>query len=346
MQPFCNIPTASCLNSLVTVNDPCSPADIYAGQLDVMALYPDFAWSTADAITDERVKSLDEVKGWRWLAIQKVTEDLVNILAKNGMNVNRASGQYLTSGVADCLCTAPTVEEGLSVYQGLGAELKYCDLRTSLKRIHVSELYIYSKVDYPAGIDLLVKDNGYQYTVNVPNIVAGVNDVYQLTGRPHFVSEGKGIQFMIDMDTYPDLCTVTQHCSCSLKNQNIPFRMQTFDGYSWKWNDAKRYGYGLVAKFGATCNYDNVLCILAAHKSVAWLILYYMGYLMAEKTLNSTRLNLFTVFKREQAKEKSDKYMSLYMDKYNDVVQSLRHTLSDADQDCIICRGAKIKTNI
>jgi len=38
--------------------------------------------------------------------------------------------------------------------------------------------------------------------------------------------------------------------------------------------------------------------------------------------------------------------MSLYMDKYNDVVQSLRHTLSEADPDCIICRGAKIKTNI
>ena len=346
MQPFCNIPSNSCLNRLVTVNDPCTPADVYFGQLDVMALYPDFTWTQADAITDERVRSLEEVQGWRWLAIQKVTEDVVSMLGKNGMIVNRASGQFITSGVPNCLCTAPDITQGLSPWQGLGAELKYCDLQNSLKRIQVSELYIHSKVDYALGVDILVKDNGYQYTVNVPNIVAGINDVYALTGRPQFISEGKGIQFMVNMVDYPDLCTVTQHCSCSMKSQHTPFRLQTFDGYSWKWNDAQRNGYGLSGKFGATCNYDSVLCIMAGHKSVAWLILYYMGYLMAEKTVQSGRLNLFTVFRKEDAKQMSDKYMSLYMDKYNDIAKSLRNTFSLADADCIECKGAKIKTNI
>lgn len=346
MNAFCNIPVNSCLNALVTVNDPCNPSAVYSGQLDVMALYPDFAWTLANAITDERTQAVQEVQAWKWQAIQKVTDDIISVMSRNGMNVNRASGEYKLSGTADCLCTAGTVTQGLSPYWGLGAELKYCNLQNSLKRIHVSELYIHSKTDYPAGIDLLIKDNGYQYTVNVPNVVAGVNDVYELTGRPHFVSEGKGIQFMVDMSVYPELCTITQNCSCAYKTQNIPYRIQTFDGYSWKWNDAKRTGYGLTARFGAKCNYDNVLCILAGQKSTAWLILYYMGYLMAEKALSSTRLNLFTVFKREQAQEKRDKYLALYAEKYNDVVNGLRHTLIEADPDCVICKGAKIKTNI
>ncbi len=231
-----------------------------AGQLDISALYPDFAWSTIDAIAD-RGTAVDELKALRWVAIERATDDLLSIVRKNNMLANVGAGYPTTSGKADCTCTAGALTQGLSPYYGVKAELKRCQLHKSLKRIHVSKLLLYSKVDY-ASVEILVKDNGYQYTLTVPNVKAGENNIYQMLQMLPIVSEGTSIEFFVDIATYPDLCVVNQYCPCSNKSVNLPYQLSTFNGYAYK-TGVKLKMAGIVAEFQAVCNYSNVLCELA-----------------------------------------------------------------------------------
>lgn len=345
MQPFCPaVQEASCLNYLVTVNDPCAPADMQAGQLDVTALYPDFAWQTIDAISD-RGNAVAELKALRWIAIQRVTDDLMAVIRKNNMTANVGIGHYVTTGTADCTCNAAALT-GTGNWRGTKVELKRCQLSHSLKRIHVSNLYLYSKVDY-VSVDILVKDNGYQYTLTIPDVKAGKNDIYQMLNMLPVVSEGKGIEFLIDINQYPDLCTVKQFCPCSLKGGKLPFNLYTFNGLGYE-TGSKLKSAGIVAEVGTVCNYSNLLCLFAGNgnKTAAWLILYKMGELIAEKTLFSHRFNPFVLFGKEEAEEKRAKYNALYSEKYRDIVIGLKDTLTHIDQDCLTCRGTKILTNI
>ncbi len=315
------------------------------GQLDISALYPDFAWQNIDAIAD-RGTALEELQALKWIAVERVTDDLLAAVRRNNMAANVGVGHYHLTGTPDCTCNSGALPAGLSTYRGVKAEMKRCQLSTSLKRLHVSNLYVYSKVDY-TDLDILVKDNGYQYTITVPTITAGKNDVYSLLNMLPIVSEGKSIEFLIDIVNYPDLCVVKQFCPCSMKSGQLPYNLLTFDGYSYKTGKGLKMA-GIVAEIGTVCNYGNLLCLFAGNgtKSAAYLILYKMGELIAEKTLTTQRINPFVIFGREDAEEKRAKYNALYTEKYNDILRGLKNTLSQTDQDCITCKGTRILTNV
>ena len=315
------------------------------GVLDITALYPDFAWQNIDAITD-RGSAVDELKALKWVAIQRATDDLLSIIRKNNMAVNTGVGFFQKTGTPNCTCASGTIGGGGSTWRGVKAELKRCDLSRSLKRISVSNLSLWSKVDY-ASVNILVKDNGYQYTLTVPDVVAGENNVYQKLGMLPIVSEGKGIEFLVDISVYPDLCIIDQFCPCSLKTTTLPYNLSTFNGWAYKSEKGLKMA-GIVAEVGVICNYNNLFCLFAAagNMSASYLILWKMGELIAEKTLFTKRINPFVLFGKEEAEEKRAKYNALYSEKFNDIVKGMKNTLQQTDSDCIVCRGTRILTNI
>lgn len=347
MYPYCEtVQQASCLTNIITLNDPCTPLEMRAGQLDIAALYPDFAWSKVDSITD-RPTALEELKAVRWIATQKVSEDIRTMAAKVGIEINGSVGAYYDTGMADCKCTAPELPDGLSAYRGVKISVVACNVYASMKRVHISRLLLYSKANYNSVI-LLIKDNGFEYNITVPNVTIGVNDVLLKTGRVGLVSEGSSIEILVNSADYPDLCITDQFCFCSLKlkagEKHLNFN--TFDGYSYKAGKGLK-GFGIVATAGVVCNSDALLCIMAGQqKAVAYLILYQMGVLLAEKTLTTTRINPFVVFRKEEAETTREKYLKLYVEKYNDVLMLIKNTLKNMDGDCIVCKGTKILTNV
>lgn len=342
MQPFCTvIPANNCLKNLITVVNPCDNDETYInGALDITALYPDFEWGKIDAITDATTSAVQELRALRWLAIQKVSSDISGVISRNGLAANLGIETYTLSGQADCSCgwTNPTA---LSPFRGIMAQLKRCSPERNIRRVHISELTIWSKQNYET-LDLVVKDNYYQYTIEVPNVVQGANNVYALTGIQPIVSEGAQIEFHVNSDIY-DLCKTEQFCGC--KMNDLPYTFGTFDGNKWR-NGKGLAGYGITMRAGAVCDFDKVLCIFAGQKLVQYVVLYYMGHLISEKVLNSSKVNLYTTFQRADAKAKSEKYYNMYLEKYNELIVGMLPVLRGIDDGCITCKGVKTLTNV
>jgi hypothetical protein len=316
------------------------------GQLDISALYPDFAWQTLDAIVD-RGTAVEELQALRWVAIERATDDIGAYMRKSGFINAYTSGVSVQSGTPDCSCAVPELPHALSTFRGVKAALKErCALSQTLKRIHVPRLEVWSKVAYQ-NLEIIVKDNGYQYTITVPQITAGKNDIYALLNMLPIVSEGKSIEFHVDITQYPELCVINQFCPCSMKGGKLPFTLETFDGYSFK-KGTRLKAAGIVAEFATVCDYKNLLCLFAnnGNKSAAWLVLYKMGELIAEKTLQTSRLNPFVVFGREDAEDKRAKYNALYSEKYSDIINAAKNALQNIDTDCITCKGVRVLSNI
>ena len=343
MQPFCTvIPANNCLKNLITVVNPCDTEEKYInGALDITALYPDFEWGKIDAITDFHTSSVEELRALRWVAIQKITSDVTGVIQQNGLAANLGLQTYTTTGKADCACTAPANPAALSPYRGVMVQLKKCTPERSIKRLHISELYLWSKEEY-TDLEILVKDNYYQYTITIPTVKEGMNDVYALTVIQPLVSEGSQIEIHVNSQLYPDLCATEQYCSC--KMNDLDYTFATFDGYKWRSGKGLQ-GFGITMKAGAVCDFDKVLCIFAGSKLIQWVILYYMGHLISEKVLNSSRVNLYTTFQRADAKAKSEKYYNLYVEKYNELVKGMIPVLRGLDDGCITCKGVKVLSN-
>jgi len=330
---------SECLGRLVSIANPCEEdVKVPAGTLDITSLYPDFSWQNVDAITDMQ-SAVAELEMLRWAAIQQVTQDVTMAMGAAGLRLAQMEDTIVQTGEADvCGTVTFSLTEPL---RGVGAKLTRC-APNSLKRLTATALELWSKEDYPS-VDIMVLDGVETYTITAQDITVGRNDVLGKAGwGGGVVSASKELSFMVDVTQY-NLYPTKQFCTC---NGNAhTYYVRTWDGAKWS-NGRGLTGVGLIATFTTLCNYDELLCVMAATPQTKWLVLYKMGMLLGEKMLATNRLNAFTVGAQGRGEYLIEKYGSLYKRKYEELGASIKSSLAlYGDGECVHCK-TNIKQNI
>lgn len=331
-----------CIGRLVSIADPCvQDVKIPQGTLDITSLYPDFSWPTVDAITD-RASATAELEMMRWAAMQFVTQDVTSAMASAGLRLAQMEDTVAKTGEVE-ICANTDVPTLTAPLRGVGAKLTRC-APNSLKRLTATALELWSKEDYDT-VDITVVDGVETYTITASDVKAGRNDVFALSGGQvggGVISMSNELSFYVDATQY-SLYPTKQYCTCD--GNAYSYYVRTWNGTRWM-NGRGLTGTGLIATFTTICNYDELLCIMAATPQTKWLVLYKMGQLLGEKMLSTNRMNAFTVGAQGRGEYLIEKYSNLYTQKYKELGTAIKSSLSlYGDGECIHCK-TNIKQNI
>jgi hypothetical protein len=119
-------------------------------------------------------------------------------------------------------------------------------------------------------------------------------------------------------------------------------------GYVKGWNginEVKSEGFGISATFSCECDYSQLLCQWAK-QFVGEIVYYKMRALVQDELLNSDRLNNFTIYNREQARDKYAELENTYREKWNTFALALPGMLKNIKDGCIVCNKPQRVTNV
>lgn len=126
-------------------------------------------------------------------------------------------------------------------------------------------------------------------------------------------------------------------------------RMPNACGYVKGWYDDHtintREGYGINIDFSCACDYDELLCGLSKGTlgNIVWMR---ARYELMESLIKTNRLNNWTIYNRDEAKEFTKELYNQYVIDWNTFAQSLPNVLKNMRDSCLDCRGITWKTNI
>lgn len=107
------------------------------------------------------------------------------------------------------------------------------------------------------------------------------------------------------------------------------------------WNGTKEDGncYGVGVYVNVRCYEENVFCALLPR--MYFLMWYKSGIVFLEDFIASTRINNFTIFGKEQAKELLKQYTEKYNEKYEVIIKNAYDFIKSTKGECLTCNGSK-----
>jgi hypothetical protein len=319
-----------CLQNIVSVKDLCPGAiqEVSTSGYDIWQA-PEVRYKGIAAITDEKyVRGRNMLVAIREMAIREVESDFLKIITTNGYNIDLGIAGFSTGQFNATITNAPApVERGIVIHSARPSVIR---------KIKITQIQVFP-VDSVAVIPLKIYDNGQVATYNIQLVGGQIN-----TFNIDYTASGDFIRIVLDssaLRTYGSQLTCMVGCGGTLPNEC---------GYVKGWNgtgEVKSEGFGINAVFSCDCAYSQLLCYWAK-QFVGEIVWYKMRALVQEERLNSDRLNNFTIYNREEAKEKHAELENIYREKWNTFAHALPELLKNLRDSCIICNKAKWVTNV
>lgn len=325
---------ATCLQSIISLREICDESGDLSQSLSGFDLFdlPGMSIRQAADIADEEYISgkallIDK----RRLATLKIKNDLLAALQSNNYIPQTVTNVFRTGTLrrnGEARIVQPLNNDG---YRGNVIYANRADC--ALRKLFISEVYI--KSDYDGETTLRITDDTNVYDYDVTLTAGAINAI-----TVNFAAEGKVVEILL-----PDsiaVYSVNPNCGCG-GSSNECARILGMFGSSTTNNE----GFGIWADVQCACDYDHLLCVLGKQGLMGEILMYKTGIEVMDERLKTDRLNYFTTYGRDEAKETKAEWYREYVDKWNILINSLPGVLPGIDRcGCIECGGMSIRTNI
>lgn len=225
---------------------------------------------------------------------------------------------------------AANLERGLTIFKT--AKSKNYLQRTTIKR--VSALPLADKEDG----EILVYDNGLVYRYPVELTADMINTI-----EIDHVIQGDYARVLIDNAALPMSNSVlTCFTGC---NGKLPNDCGYTKGYNGTGDISNKEGFGISVDFQCECDFESILCDLAK-TYVGKLIYTKVRIGLLDERINTTRLNNFIVYGKEDAIQRKKELEQDYVEQWNTLLASMPNLLKKYRSDCIRCEKTQFRTNI
>ena len=321
----------SCLNNIVSIRDLCAESTPAKPSLSGYDIYdaPEVTFRGIAAITNAKyIRGKNLLENIRRRALMEVEGDMLKVIQGNGYAVNLQGGQFET-GNFNMNITNPGagVERGITLFQAQPS---------NIRKIHIHEVKVFP-IDGKETATLKIYDNGNVTEYEIQLIGGKINTFWI-----DYSISGNMVRILLDntnMRTYSSTLTCMVGCGGTMPNPC---------GYVKGYNgtqEIKSEGFGINATFSCDCDYSSLMCYFSK-QFIGKIIWYKMRSLIQEERLNTDRLNDFTIFNRDEAKDKRVEFENIYRQEWNSFVQAMPSLLESLGDDCITCKKAQWVTNI
>lgn len=319
----------SCLQNIVSIKDQCSGVVPKSTSGYDIFQASEVKYKGMAAITDEKyVRGMNLLNAVRDNAIMEVESDFLKIITTNGYGAELGglfhnAGQF-NQGIINPMAPG---EHGITIHSARPS---------AIRKLRVSKIEIFP-VDSAANVDLNIYDNGLVSTYTV-NLIGGQVNTFPVD----YQASSDFIRILIDtsaIQMYSTAITCMVGCNGTMPNEC---------GYVKGWNgtgEVKTEGFGINASFSCECNFSQLLCGWSK-QFIGEIVFYKMRSLIQEERLNSDRLNNFTIYNREEAKEKQVELENKYREKWNTFAMSLPEIFKKLKDPCITCNRPQWVTNV
>lgn len=319
----------TCLQNIVSIKDQCGAVTPKSTSGYDIFQAPEVKYKGIAAITDEKyIRGMNLLNSVRVNAIMEVESDFLKIITagKYGLELgglNHSAGQF-NQGIINPV--APS-ERGISIHSAKPS---------TIRKLRISTVEVFP-VDSASGLELKIYDNGFVSSYPVDLIGGQVN-----TFPVDYQATGDFVRILIDntnIRMYSTAITCMVGCNGTMPNEC---------GFVKGWNgssEIKTEGFGINASFTCECNFSQLLCTWSK-QFIGEIVFYKMRSLIQEERLNSDRLNNFTIYNREEAKDKQVDLENKYREKWNAFAESIPQMLKNVTDSCIICNRPKWVTNV
>jgi len=323
---------ATCLQNIISLREICDETEESLSGFDLFDL-PGMSIRQAADIADEGyISGKALLKDKRRIATLKIKNDLIKYLQGNDFiphlitNVFR-SGALRRGGEA--YIVQPLNNEGWR-----GTTLYPVRSECKLRKLLVTTVYLKTDFTGPAVLRITDDNDVYDYDVELHE---GAIDAIEV----NFVSEGTRTLEILLPDSI-GVYSVKPDCGCG-GTANDCARIMGSMGSTTTTNE----GFGVWADVQCFCDYDQLLCALGRQGLMGEILMYATGVEVMDERLKTDRLNYFTIYGRDEAKETKSEWSFKYNEAWNSLIGALPKLLPHIDRcGCIDCGGMSIRTNI
>lgn len=326
---YTNTMAEICLKNIVTVRDYCAgeKSNSLSG-FDLLDAPEISTQSLAAMANPDYLTGLELARSKVELARKYLETDFLALLAQSGVQANLFAPKISTGGFANTSNNAPApMERGITIYKN--------PKQSGLKKLRITEVSIYPMNS--GNYTLNFYDSGFLLQIPVTLVANQIN-----TFPVDYVVQGSSVKILLDNTT---LGTYTSNLTCLLGcNGGIPNECGYVKGYNGS-TDVQREGFGINAVFSCECDFSELLCMFAkqATGKIIWLK---ARVLLLEERLETTRLNAWIIYGREEASKKMDVLENEYREAWNIFVASLPELLKYTGSDCLNCKGIQSVVNV
>lgn len=322
---------ATCLQSIISLREICDePTESLSG-FDLFDLPGMSLTQAADIADAEYVTGKALLIDKRRIALMKIKNDLIGVLQSNDYIPQTVANIFRTGTLRrdrDAYIVQPLNNDS---WRGNVIYANRADC--ALRKLYITEVYIKSDYDGPTTLRITDDTNVYDYDIT---LTAGAINAITV----NFKAEGKTVELLLP-DTIA-VYSVNPNCGCGGQANECARILGTFGAAT-----TNTEGFGIWADVQCACDYDHLLCQLGRQGLLGEILMYKTGIEIMDERLKTDRLNYFTTYGREEAKETKAEWYREYVDKWNILINSLPGVLPTVDRcGCIECGGMSIRTNI
>jgi hypothetical protein len=326
------LPFMPCLENIVSLKNKCGSNIAVSSSGYYLEMAPEISpLALADIANEKYINGFTLAQSVLNNALLDIKSDFLGVLQANNLIADISAFTY-TSSEFNMASTWPAanLERGLTVFKT--AKSKNYLQRTIIKRVSVLPL-----ADKEDG-EILIYDNGNVYTYPVELTANMINTI-----EVEHVIQGDYARVLVDGSDLPMSNSVlTCFTGCSGK---LPNDCGYTKGYNGTGDISNKEGFGVSVDFSCECDFESILCDMAK-TYVGKLIYTKVRIGLLQERIDTTRLNNFIIYGKEEAKERKSELEQDYVEQWNTFIASLPNLLKKYKSDCIICNRTTFKTNI
>lgn len=319
----------SCLENIVTINDPCEPNKINSSSgYDIM---------DAPEISNKNISqiaNLNQPNGYEFLkkqlkiSLRDVVNDFIALLNSNNLIANLSINVTSTGSFNSRYQNKEDSAQGISLYKN---QRNYNP--NSIKKLIVKDVLIFPINDVESTKLYIVDGNNIE-TRSI-QLVGGKINKFSLDYK---VNSQKVDIYLKNIATYSSNLTCLLGCGGRMPND-----CGYVKGYN-NGNITREEGFGINANFSCECDYESLLCRFSRSYIGNVIFLKTRINILKERMYND-RLNSFIIYGKDEAEKQAIELENEYREVWNSFVQSVPNLLSN-DSDCINCKKTQVVVNI
>lgn len=290
---------------------------------------PGITLKTAANVANEEMQSgLELMKQSTIMAAQQVKDEFVARLGPM-FDFNAIVETRQLNVFSDKTIPALAAERGIIVKRW----------RSELARTFIADVYIRVQNAGPAVLKVIeIVQEGQTYkeckttTYNVDLVADCVNTI-----KLDYLAETEQVKIVFDQTAF-----VTNYCGSGMLGNSCNTCYGRANGITVVgWNGVKEDPkcFGVGALVNVRCYEENIFCALLPR--MYFLLWYKSGIVFLEEMIASTRINNFTIFGKEQAKELLKQYTEKYNEKYEVIIKNAYDYIRSTKGECLTCNGSK-----
>lgn len=317
-----------CLDNIVSLWDGTGARPIVASGLDLFDAPEITIRGLADSATETYLEAFALAKAKLALALTLVKNDFLALLAQRG---------FVAALVGDSL-SAATFQNGVVIGASTlprGIIIKTLRRGSGIGTLRIKAIQVLPLASTPSAT-LTIHDNGNAYSYNIELVGGQINTI---PIQPHTISGDEAHVYL----TAPGVAFTSSKLACNCDG-SLPSGYGSLSG----WNGSgysSREGYGLNVVLEKTCDYDALMCNMAPSYlgEIIWLK---ARILLLEARLQSSRLNNWVLYDREDVGEFKAELEAYYDQRWNALVAAMPGLIqSRRDHTCLPCKGIRWAAN-